>query len=65
MSHTPNALWVVPVESLHLVGTAQHVAPVFSQLLQGPPAIIELLHIKCCLLLLIFVKKCNDLQYEN
>lgn len=36
----------LPVESLHLVGTAQHVAPFLSQLLQGPPAIIQLLHIK-------------------
>lgn len=40
------SLGFIPVESLHLVGTAQHVAPVFSELLQGPPAIIQLLHTK-------------------
>lgn len=33
------------MESLHLVGTAQHVAPFFSEVLQGPPAIVQLLHI--------------------
>lgn len=33
-------VWFIPVESLHLMGTAQHVAPFFSQLLQWPPAII-------------------------
>lgn len=31
------------MEALHLVGAAQHVAPVLSQLLQRSPAIIQLL----------------------
>lgn len=35
----------VPVEALHLMCTAQHVAPFFSQLLQGSPAVVQLLHI--------------------
>lgn len=39
-------VWFVPVESLHLVGATQHVAPVFSKLLQGPPAIVQLLRTK-------------------
>lgn len=34
----------VPVEALHLVSAAQHVAPLFSQLLQGAPAIVQLLN---------------------
>lgn len=33
-----------PVEALHLVGAAQHVAAFFCHLLQGAPAIIQLLH---------------------
>lgn len=33
-----------PVESLYLVGAAQHVAALFCKLLQGAPAIIQLLH---------------------
>ena len=32
-----------PVEPLHFVGTAQELAPLLSQLLQGPPALVELL----------------------
>lgn len=39
-------LGFIPVESLHLMSTAQHVASFFSKLLQGPPAIVQLLYIK-------------------
>lgn len=35
---------LLPVEPLHLVGTAQHVAPLLSQLLQRAPALVQLLH---------------------
>lgn len=34
----------VPVEPLHFMSTTQHVASVFSQLLQGPPAVVQLLY---------------------
>lgn len=42
-SNSQTASEVTPVESLHLVGAPQQVAPVFSQLLQRPPAIVQLL----------------------
>lgn len=32
-----------PVEPLHFVGAAQDLAPLLSQLLQGPPAFVQLL----------------------
>ena len=32
-----------PVEPLHFVGTAQELAPLLGQLLQGPPAFVQLL----------------------
>lgn len=32
-----------PVEPLHLVGAAQELAPLLGQLLQGPPALVQLL----------------------
>lgn len=40
----PDDWCLLPVEPLHLVRAAQHVAPLLSQLLQRAPALVQLLH---------------------